>query len=69
LAVILTDGVFEAVNEQGEQFGIDRVIDLLRLCRDLPAHETIDRLRDAVVAFAGDLDQADDVTAVIIRKL
>jgi phosphoserine phosphatase len=68
-AVILTDGIFEAVNQHGEQFGIDRVMDLLRLHRDLPAHQTIERLRDAVMAFAGDLDQADDVTAVIIRKL
>jgi phosphoserine phosphatase len=69
LAVIVTDGVFEAVNGRGEQFGIDRVMDLLRCCRDLPAHQTIESLRDAVMTFAGDLDQADDVTAVIIRKL
>jgi phosphoserine phosphatase RsbU/P len=68
-AVILTDGIFEAMDHHGEQFGIDRVMDLLRRCRDLPAPQTIERLRDAVMAYAGDLDQADDVTAVIIRKL
>jgi phosphoserine phosphatase len=67
-ATILTDGLFEAMNEHGEQFGIERVMDLLRCCRDLPARETIEQLRNAVMSFSV-AEQADDYTAVIVRRL
>jgi len=69
LAVILTDGLFEAVNAAGEQFGIGRICDIIRAGRDLPAREMIARIRAAVAEWAGDLPQADDLTAVIIRRL
>jgi len=69
LAVILTDGLFEAVNAAGEQFGIGRICDLLRAGRNLPARKMIDSLRVAVTDWAGDLPQAEDLTAVIIRRL
>ena len=69
LAAIVTDGLFEALNSAGEQFGIGRICDLLRANRDLPAGEMIARLRAAVAEWSGDLPQADDLTAVIIRRL
>jgi len=69
VGAILTDGLFEAVDAAGEQFGIGRICDILRAGRDLPAREMIARIRAAVAAWAGDLPQADDLTAVIIRRL
>jgi len=69
LAAIVTDGLFEALNSAGEQFGIGRICDLLRANRDLPAGEMIARLRAAIAEWSGDLPQADDLTAVIIRRL
>ncbi len=69
LAVILTDGFFEAVNSRGEDFGMERTSKLLRQGRDLLAAEMITKLRDAVAAFTAGRPQADDLTAVIIRKL
>ena len=68
LAVIITDGIFEAVNADDEQFGIDAVIQLLRRDRDLPAAQITDSLRDAVLDFTKGQPQADDLTAVVIRK-
>ncbi len=68
LAVIITDGIFEAINADDEQFGIDRIIQLLRRDRDLPAAQITDSLRDAVLDFTKGQPQADDLTAVVIRK-
>ena len=68
LAVITTDGFFEATNSAGEQFGIERMMELLREHHELPAAEIIERLRAAVAAFSAGEAQADDLTAVVIKK-
>ena len=67
-AAILTDGLFEAMDANQEQFGIERVMDLLRRCCDVPAREMVETLRATVMSHAGDLPQADDLTAVVIRR-
>ncbi len=68
MAVILTDGFFEAVNPAGEEFGVERVCQLLRKSRGLTPVEMIDVLHVAICDFAAGKPQADDLTAVVIRK-
>ena len=68
-AAILTDGLFEAINANDQQFGVPRVMELLQCCRDMPAQETVEALRDTVMSYVGDQPQADDLTAVLIRRL
>ena len=68
LAVITTDGFFEAAAPDGEDFGTERMKDLLRAHRDRSAAEMIAVLYEEVTAFVGDQPQADDLTAVIIKK-
>ena len=67
-AVITTDGFFEATSPADEQFGIQRMMDLLRRDRDLPAEKMIANLHRAVMDFAAGQPQADDLTAIILRK-
>ena len=67
-AAILTDGLFEAMNDRREQFGVPRVMELLQCCRDMPAREMVEMLRTTVMSYTGDQPQADDLTAVVIRK-
>ncbi len=67
-AVITTDGFFEASNARDEQFGMERMTDVLRKARDLPAAEMIEVLHAAVCEFAAGEPQADDLTAVVIRR-
>jgi phosphoserine phosphatase len=67
-AAVTTDGFFEAEDAGGAEFGIGRVIEVLRTARDLPAAEMIERLRAAVDAHAAGCRQADDRTAVVIRR-
>ena len=67
-AVIMTDGLFEAVNPEGKQFGVQRIIDLLRQNSGLPAEQMVNTARKAVRRFTAGQPQADDLTAIAIRK-
>lgn len=68
IAVILTDGFFEAVDPAGEMFGLDRLTDILRRDRDLPAEQTIERLHGEIMDFIAGQAPQDDCTAMIIRR-
>ena len=67
--VLLTDGFFEWDRPGGEQFGEERVREMMRLHHDLPAAEFIDLLHRAVVEFAAGTRQGDDLTAVVVKRL
>ena len=67
-AAITTDGFFEAAKASGEEFGVERMMELLARDRDLPAADMITNLRRAVLEFTAGEPQADDLTAVIIRR-
>jgi len=68
MAVIITDGFFEATDPSGEQFGIKRVIDLVHRDHELGAPQIIANLHAAVERFTRGCRQADDLTAIVIRK-
>ncbi len=67
-AIITTDGFFEAAKADGEQFGMERMMDILRASRDKSAAEMIEDLHQAVLVFTTGMDQADDLTAVLIKR-
>jgi sigma-B regulation protein RsbU (phosphoserine phosphatase) len=67
LFVFCTDGIFEAMNGEGHEFGSARLIETVRMTRDLPAREIVDAIFAAVHAFRGDEPPNDDMTAVAIR--
>lgn len=69
MLLLFTDGFFEATNAQREQFGMNRVQQIIAAQRSATASELIERIYAEVVAFSGGAPQADDLTAVIIRKL
>jgi sigma-B regulation protein RsbU (phosphoserine phosphatase) len=63
--VLFTDGVTEVQNEHGEEFGEERLIDLVTRCRTLSAVELHQRVLDAVVQFSHG-DTQDDVTLLVL---
>lgn len=69
LLLWLTDGLVEARNPAGEEFGEARVVELLRAHRSLPARHLVAKLRAAIVAHAGREQQDDDVTLLVVRAL
>jgi len=65
--VLYTDGVTEAVNENKEEFGLERVAGLIRDNRELSAHDMIEKIKDEVTAFGGAQPQYDDITLMVLK--
>ncbi len=69
LFALLSDGVYEYEDGSRQQFGEQRVADLLRTLQHLPMHEAARELHAALKSFGGGAAQADDVTIVLLRRL
>ena len=67
LLVVCSDGVTEAANPNGEEFGRARVVETVAACSDRKAETVLDCLVGAVRQFAQDMPQADDITVVVIN--
>ncbi len=67
LLLWLTDGLVEARNAAGEEFGEARVIELLRTHSKLSSRQLLAQLRQAVLAHAGGDRLEDDVTLLLVR--
>jgi phosphoserine phosphatase RsbU/P len=65
--VFCTDGVFEAMNEQGQEFTAERLLEVVRGARDLPAKAIVDAIFKAAAEWRGDTPQNDDMTAVAVK--
>jgi sigma-B regulation protein RsbU (phosphoserine phosphatase) len=65
--VFCTDGIFEAVNPSGNEFGARRLCDVVREHRTRTAREIVDAIFEAVNAFRGNQPQNDDMTSVAVK--
>jgi phosphoserine phosphatase RsbU/P len=63
--VLFTDGVSEAANSNDEEFGEERLVELICALRDRDAHELRNRILQAVSTFTGGGAQ-DDATLVVV---
>jgi serine phosphatase RsbU (regulator of sigma subunit) len=61
--VLYTDGVTEALNDEGEEFGEDRLLQAARQHRQLSLPELLAALADQVRKFSPH-EQADDITLI-----
>jgi len=68
LVVAYSDGVTESVNLADEEFGEQRLIDVVRSCSGIPLQQVLRRIDDAVAAFVGDADPFDDYTLLLLRR-
>ena len=67
--VLYTDGITEAENVDGEEFGASRLLDTLGSHSHLPAVLLLQAVVGAVQQFSGGSEQQDDITLVIARSL
>lgn len=65
--VLGTDGIWEAMNSDGEMFGKDRLRDVISANHYKPAAEILHAVAEAVQVFQGNEPQVDDVTIVVIK--
>jgi len=67
LFVFCTDGIFEAMNDDGTEFGAARLRDIVHQHRDAAARVIVDAIFTAVAEFTGAGPQNDDMTAVAVK--
>ena len=66
--VLYSDGVPEAQNEAGEEFGEERLLEVLRGEPTGSPAEVIDRVLTAIDRFAGGAPQFDDITLLVVAR-
>ena len=66
---LISDGVFEYENQQGQQFGEGRVAEVMRAYHNIAMADLSQQLLDATFAFGKEVPQADDITVVLLRRL
>jgi serine phosphatase RsbU (regulator of sigma subunit) len=67
ILVAFSDGVPEALNTAKEEFGEERIQELLRRSIDCSAQEVSTRLSEAVKSWMAGAEQHDDVTVVVMK--
>jgi phosphoserine phosphatase RsbU/P len=65
--VFCSDGIFEAADAHGEEFGSARLIAVVEQCKAGTARHIVDEIFAEVQTFRGDTPPNDDMTAVAIR--
>ena len=67
--ILYTDGVSEAMNSEGEEFGIDRLRKIFTKNPPSSARAANEAILQAVHDFAGETPQSDDVTCLVLRRV
>jgi sigma-B regulation protein RsbU (phosphoserine phosphatase) len=65
--VFYTDGVTEAMNDQGEEYQMERFVDTLQKSRSESSNRILDAIHESLSNFTGDLPQHDDLTLVLVK--
>jgi sigma-B regulation protein RsbU (phosphoserine phosphatase) len=66
LFAIYSDGITEALSPGDEEFGEERLLDVVTRARDLSPNHIVTTLFDEVRRFSGD-QQRDDMTLIVAR--
>ena len=64
---VYTDGVPEAINKDEEQFGTDRMLEVLNRNIDAGPEKILACMKEELAAFAGEVPQFDDTTMLCFR--
>jgi len=65
--VFCSDGVFEAMNVNGEEFGAARLMEVVETFREIPPRPLVDAIFAAVEGFRHGAPPNDDMTAVAVK--
>jgi len=71
IVLLYTDGLTEAMNKNDEEYGEERVIEVVRkaITEGLSLEDVLKRLVKSVKRFTSGAPQSDDITIVFIKKL
>jgi len=66
--IVFSDGISEALNAAGEEFGEARISELAVVNHDVSAAELIEKILQSVGAHAGNQPQMDDMTLLVVKR-
>jgi len=66
--VIYSDGICEAMNDEKEEFGEQRLQEIVLLHKEAPAGILVEKIISAVEVFNRGAPQNDDMTLVVIKR-
>ncbi len=66
--VLYTDGVTETLNSEGDEYGVDRMMQSVRASANDGAQAIVKTIIEDVREFTGSVPQNDDITVIAIRK-
>lgn len=69
LVVGYTDGITEAMNTAGAEWGASAFLEACRVAAPEGAHSVLENIRQRVRRFVGDRAQYDDMTLLAVRRL
>jgi sigma-B regulation protein RsbU (phosphoserine phosphatase) len=69
ILVAYTDGIVEPENVYGEEFGTDRMMELVVRYQTESSEEIIERIMEAVPHWTGSQELSDDMTVVLARRV
>jgi sigma-B regulation protein RsbU (phosphoserine phosphatase) len=67
ILLIFTDGLVEAVDESGEEYGEPRLLNVIPALRSYRAQEGVSNLMAELNRFTGMAHQHDDITCLLVR--
>jgi sigma-B regulation protein RsbU (phosphoserine phosphatase) len=66
--VMYTDGVTEAMNDQWELFGTERLEAVVKQHSNASSEELTEHIQEAIRQFTSDTPQSDDITLLILHR-
>ena len=69
IILLFTDGIWEAHNDAGQNFGKEPIYKIVRSNKDRPAKEILNALFHGLTRFQGSESFEDDVTLVLIKVM
>ncbi|MFQ6008128.1 MAG: PP2C family protein-serine/threonine phosphatase, partial [Candidatus Zixiibacteriota bacterium] len=69
MVIFYTDGVTEVFNEQGQEYGVDEIINTVAQNKDKTSQEILRIVHSAVRHFAAPDHVFDDFTMIVLKRL
>lgn len=67
--LLYTDGVTDARDAQGRDYGLERLVEVINALRRAPCEQVLSTLERSVSSFIGDTPLYDDMTIVLTKRL
>lgn len=69
VVVFYTDGVTEAMNKGGDEFGEERLTNVLVENQSKCTRDILEEITNSIVNFSRDTSQYDDITLIVLKKM